>query len=253
MSRDRQLTRPLFLVASLILTLVSSFLFVFVASGSQEIAVAISLLASSLPWLIIKAKRKRERTQREALWPEVIESVISALHSGRSISEALIDLQEFGPDAMAPFWRRIASRISAGEPLERIFENASAELQSPRADQFFATMLFAKNFGGNSVQISLRYLSSFIRDDIQMHDEISTRFGWIQNSAALAACAPWLLLLLLAAQPGTVQAYGSTPGKVVLSIGVLATVIAYAWMAKISRINEQPRVFELREVSSRED
>ena len=72
-------------------------------------------------------------------------------------------------------------------------------------DQFFATLIFAKNFGGHSVQLSLRHLAAFIRDDIQMMEEIQTRFGWVRNSAILAASAPWLLLLLLSAQPGKIS------------------------------------------------
>ena len=198
----------------------------------------------------MKERQKRAIQTREALWPEVIESVISALYAGRSINQALMDLQNYGPQELAHVWQRMSARISEGDSLEKIFSDESRGLESPRADQFFATLIFAKNFGGHSVQLSLRHLAAFIRDDIQMMEEIQTRFGWVRNSAILAASAPWLLLLLLSAQPGTVTSFATSGGKAVLSCGVIATALAFLWMARISRIEGQPRVFEFHELSN---
>ena len=132
-------------------------------SRSREIAIATSLLTSTLPWLIMKERQKRAIQTREALWPEVIESVISALYAGRSINQALMDLQNYGPQELAHVWQRMSARISEGDSLEKIFSDESRGLESPRADQFFATLIFAKNFGGHSVQLSLRHLAAFIQ------------------------------------------------------------------------------------------
>ena len=136
-------------------------------------------------------------------------------------------------------------KIKSGEDLKRVLAFESELLQSARADQFFATVIYAKSYGGNSIQHSLRSMATFMRDDQQMLEEIETRFGWVKNSAALAAIAPWLLLLLLSAQPGTVAAFGSTSGKLILSMGVVATVLAYLWMGRISKLPDSQRIFNL--------
>ena len=214
-------------------------------TSSKEISLSLALLASSIPNILFKANATRERRRREALWPEAIESVISALHSGKSITEAISDLEIFGPAALRQTWQRIGMKIKNGENLSRVLAFESELLQSARADQFFATVIYAKSYGGNSIQHSLRSMATFMRDDQQMLEEIETRFGWVKNSAALAAIAPWLLLLLLSAQPGTVSAFGSTSGKVILSMGVIATVLAYLWMGKISKLPESERIFNL--------
>ena len=214
-------------------------------TSSKEISLSLALLASSIPNILFKANATRERRKREALWPEAIESVISALHSGKSITEAISDLETFGPAALRTTWQRIGMKLKSGEDLSRALAFESELLQSARADQFFATVIYAKSYGGNSIQHSLRSMATFMRDDQQMLEEIETRFGWVKNSAALAAIAPWLLLLLLSAQPGTVAAFGSTSGKLILSMGVIATVLAYLWMGKISKLPETERIFNL--------
>ena len=73
--------------------------------------------------------------------------------------------------------------------------------------------------------------------------EILAKHGWVKNSAALAAIAPWILLLLLASQPNTVAAYSSGSGPFILILGVALTALAYLWMEKVGHIKQVPRVF----------
>jgi tight adherence protein B len=67
-------------------------------------------------------------------------------------------------------------------------------------------------------------------------EEISTKFGWIRNSATLATIAPWLLLLLLSTQEGTRNAFATMEGAKILMAGVFMTGIAYLWMEKVGSL-----------------
>lgn len=231
----------------LVLSFGASFFVFFIFTSSREISFAIASLATAIPKLILQSRRTKTLLLRESAWPEAIESVVSALHSGKTVPESLIELDQYGPRVLEGTWIRIRERILSGESLERALMDESQELRSARADQFFATLIFAKTYGGNSVQRSLRHLANFIRDDQQMFEEIETRFGWVKNSAILAAAAPWLLLLLLSAQPGTIESFTTGGGKLLLSCGVIATAIAYLWMRALSRLPETPRIFTFRE------
>ena len=73
--------------------------------------------------------------------------------------------------------------------------------------------------------------------------EIAAKHSWVKNSAALAAVAPWILLLLLATQPNTLRAYTSATGFTILIIGALLTITAYFWMEKVGKLSETPRIF----------
>lgn len=231
------------------LLLAASFLLSFIVissiTGSREISIALAILISVVPQLVIVSRQEKKRVEIESVWPEAIENVISALHAGRTINESLIDLSEFGPKALERTWQRIKERISKGDSMEIVLRDESHSLQSPRADQFFATLIFAKNYGGHSIQSSLRHLASFMRDDQQVLDEIKTRFGWVRNSAALAAGAPWILLILLSAQPGTADAFATFGGKAILSCGVIATALAFLWMKRVAKLPTTPRIFSL--------
>ena len=216
-------------------------------SRSDEISLAISLILAALPQLVSRKRFESRKRQLESYWPIAIESVVSALHSGRSITEALVELEEYGPTELSNSWIRISNNLQNGRSLDQVLRAESGELKSPRADQFFATLIFAKEYGGNSVQSSLRQLAQLMREEHQVHEEIETKFGWVRNSAILAAIAPWLLLLILTSQPRTIEAFATDGGKTILSLGVVATALAYLWMERLAKLPQGPRTLSLSE------
>ena len=74
-------------------------------------------------------------------------------------------------------------------------------LDSATADQTLSTLLFAKQFGGREVISTLRMLSTFLREEIKVREEIDTRFGWVRNSAVLVAVKMQYVALLGFLQP----------------------------------------------------
>ncbi|NDC13287.1 MAG: hypothetical protein EBZ85_04050 [Actinobacteria bacterium] len=220
---------------------VSTFFIAHLITRSDEISLAIALILASLPHLIIRKKEEAKVRYQESLWPQAIESVVSALHSGRSITEALVELDQYGPIELSHSWIRIRNEIRGGKSVDSTLRGESDQLKSPRADQFFATLIFAKEYGGNSVQSSLRQLAQLMREEYQVQEEIETKFGWVRNSALLAGIAPWLLLLILASQPSTRAAFSTETGIYILGLGFVLTAIAYMWMNLAGRLPEVPR------------
>ena len=107
----------------------------------------------------------------------------------------------------------------------------------------FESLIFAKNLGGSELLSMLRQLGDFTRQDLSLRREIAAKQGWIRNSAHLSAAAPWILLLLLAAQPSTSAAFSSPQGITILAIGVAMTALAYLWMGRLSNLPEPQRIF----------
>ena len=62
------------------------------------------------------------------------------------------------------------------------------------------------------------------------------------NGARVAAVAPWIVLALLATRPGTIEAFATAGGTLILVGGFLMTVIAYMLMVRLGRLPEEPRV-----------
>lgn len=228
-------------ITQMILAFCFSFAVAALLTSSIEISVAISLLITAIPFFIAKRSAERRAKEREEAWPLAIDSLISSLQAGQSISEALQALSEYGPKALSLTFERVRKSLEEGELLEETLIREMQNLNTSASDQTITTLLIAKEFGGRDVTITLRLLSNFLRDDFEAQEEIKTKFGWVRNSALLGAGAPWLILLLLSTQENTVVAYQSDAGKAVLSFGVIATAIAFLWMERVARLPDSAR------------
>ena len=196
---------------------------------------------TAIPFFVARRRAEKALKAQELAWPLAIDSLISSLQAGQSITEAVRGLSQFGPQALIPTFERVERGLDDGEAFEGLLVREMRDLDSSASDQTITTLLIAKEFGGRDVTVTLRLLSNFLREDFEAQEEIKTKFGWVRNSALLGAGAPWLILLLLSTQKNTVAAYASSAGKAVLSIGVIATALAFIWMERVARLPDPAR------------
>lgn len=225
----------------LIITLISSYFTTFLLTSSEAISIAIATLSAALPFLIGRGRNLKRQREQEVAWPEAIDSLVSALQAGISISEALTQLALHGPKVLRPSFAQIQSNLSSLGNFEQVLLKEKRRLDSAISDQVFETLIISKDFGGRDANNALRLLAEFVREDIAVAEEIRTKFGWIRNSALLATAAPWLLLILLSTQDSTVEIYSTPSGALVLSLGVVMTATAYIWMEKVGSLPAAPR------------
>lgn len=225
----------------LILTLISSYFTTFLLTSSEAISIAIATLSAALPFLIGRGRNLKRQREQEVAWPEAIDSLVSALQAGISISEALTQLALHGPKVLRPSFAQIQSNLLSLGNFEQVLLKEKKRLDSAISDQVFETLIISKDFGGRDANNALRLLAEFVREDIAVAEEIRTKFGWIRNSALLATAAPWLLLILLSTQDSTVEIYSTPSGALVLSLGVVMTATAYIWMEKVGSLPAAPR------------
>jgi len=228
-------------VITLIITLISSYFTTFLLTSSEAISIAIATLSAALPFLIGRGRNLKRQREQEVAWPEAIDSLVSALQAGISISEALTQLALHGPKVLRPSFAQIQSNLLSLGNFEQVLLKEKRRLDSAISDQVFETLIISKDFGGRDANNALRLLAEFVREDIAVAEEIRTKFGWIRNSALLATAAPWLLLILLSTQNSTVEIYSTPSGALVLSLGVVMTATAYIWMEKVGSLPAAPR------------
>ena len=220
----------------LLVAMCSVYVVAYIISGTSTISLAIASLASAIPFLINKNRAIRVQRDRDSSWPEALDSLVSALQSGIAIPEAVCSLSLHGPGPLRPLFQAIEDQLLAGTDFVTSLLDAKVIANSAIADQVFETLIYAKDFGGKDSNAALRLLSEFVREDLAVVEEISTKFGWIRNSATLATIAPWLLLLLLSTQEGTRNAFATMEGAKILMAGVFMTGIAYLWMEKVGSL-----------------
>jgi tight adherence protein B len=231
-------------VQKLVLTVLSMFSIFFALltiSGTLSIAIAITSLSAAIPFLLSRKKSHALTQALDLSWPEAIDSLVSALQSGITIPEAVCSLASRGPLPLRSLFLEIEANLVDGNEFTQTLLRAKASANSAIADQVFETLIFAKDFGGKDSNAALRLLSEFVREDLAVLEEIRTKFGWIKNSANLAAVAPWLLLLLLSTQESTREAFSTPAGIKVLIVGLLFTGIAYVWMERVGTLPAMDR------------
>ena len=182
---------------------------------------------------------------RSNAWPEVLDLIIASLQSGASISESLSTIGKIGPTSVREPFLVFSTKIQSGERFESALNYLKQEFADPITDQLFEALYFTSMFGSrNSIKV-LRELSEYVSSDLALRGEIQIRFGWIRNSANLAAVAPWLLFLILRTQENARNAYAQPAGQTIIILGVLTTFLAYLWMQRIAKLPKSKRLFTL--------
>lgn len=220
-----------------------SALFVLVITSSVVIALTFMCLGTSVSIVFSKRSNSRRFEAMNSAWPEVIDHLISGIHSGLSINESLAGLASRGPEILRPMFADFASTMSRTGDFKSALIKLKSDCGQPGSDQIFESIYISKALGGSELLTILRTVGTFLRQDLALRREIEVKHGWIKNSAHLSAAAPWLLLLLLSTQPTTSRAFSTSSGALVLLFGVAMTATAYIWMAKLGRLPEVPRVF----------
>lgn len=212
-------------------------------SGAISIAISLSALIVAIGIIRNASESARISQKLDEVWPEVIDHLISGILSGMSLTESFLGLEERGPTQLRPIIGKLREGLYKHGDFEICLYELKEIVGSPSCDQICEAMLLARSLGGSELLYVLRTLGDYLRVELATRREIDIKHGWIKNSAHLSAVAPWLLLLLLATQRTTSEAFSTSTGVLILMSGVIATCVAYLWMNFLARLPRSPRVF----------
>jgi len=237
-----ELVSPTQFVVLQILTAVAALLIVLLISGALSVAVAFAAFGFRAPSAIVKRLSSNRVGELREAWPEVVDNLGSAVRAGLSLPEALSSLGTRGPEPLRPAFLRFAADYRATGRFAECLDRLKGSLADPVGDRVCESLRMAREVGGTDLGRLLRTLSAFLREDARTRAELETRQGWTINAARLAVAAPWLVLLLLATQTTTLEAYDTSAGVVVLVGGGLACFGAYRLMLYLGRLPTEKRV-----------
>jgi tight adherence protein B len=226
-------------------SLIAALLFLLVSAMTSSIFIgaAFATLSGVATKQFLKQRETSKKGQLTNVWPEVIDHLVAGLYSGLSISEALSELANRGPEITREDFKNFNKELRSGIEFNSAIDNLREKFAHHGSDQIFEALLLSKTLGGGELLNTLRTLGSFQREDLMLNKEIAIKHGWIKNSAHISAAAPWALLLMIGTQSGTAAAFASPTGLAILLAGLLMTFLAYLWMARISKLPATPRVF----------
>lgn len=209
---------------------------------STVIATAFASFAGYAPVALVKMRQRQRQSELRAVWPEVVDNLVSAVRAGLSLPEAVGQLGSRGPEPLREPFRQFADDYRASGRFNECLDRLKARLADPVADRIVESLRLAREVGGVDLGRLLRTLSQFLREDARTRAELETRQGWTVNAARLALAAPWAVLGLLALRPDAVVAYDSAAGLVVLAFGGAVSIAAYRLMLRLARLPEDERV-----------
>ena len=230
-------------LSSAIVSAVST-LCIYLFTSSAVITMPFTFFSAVVTWIYLRNKSLKQDAALALVWPEVIDHMVSGIHSGLSLSEAMVGLSKRGPELLRPAFTDFHHELQRTGNFVEAVERLKIRFDSHSSDQILEAILLAKSLGGSELLQIFRTLGDFRRQDLSLRKEIEIKHGWIKNSAHLSSAAPWLLLLLLSSQPGTTDAFAQPAGIAILLVGIALTVVAYFWMGRLGRLPKSPRVFQ---------
>lgn len=215
---------------------------VLVTTGTVTISLAFGVFGAATPHLLVRRLAGKRRADLREVWPEVVDNLASAVRAGLSLPESLAALATRGPEVLRPPFARFAAEHRATGRFADSLDRLKDDLADPVGDRIVETLRVAREVGGSDLGRVLRTLATFLREDARARAELETRQGWIVQAARLAVAAPWVVLLLLATQRQTLDAYDSPVGTAILVGGGAVCLAAYRLMLRIGRLPEDLRV-----------
>jgi len=209
---------------------------------SVAITCCFGAFGSAVPSALVRRARLRRTDDLRRLWPAAVDTLASGVRAGLSLPEALGALGTRGPEPLRPAFAAFAADHRASGRFGDCLDRLADRLADPVADRVVETVRMAREVGGTDLGVVLRALSAFLREDARTRGELEARQSWTVNAARLAVTAPWLVLLLLATQPATLEAYDSRTGVAVLAIGGGMCMVAYRAMLRVGRLPDERRV-----------
>lgn len=205
-------------------------------------AVAGVLGGAAVP-VVIRGRANRRRSANRAIWPDVVDHLVSSVRAGMSLPDSIGGLAALGPSVTRSAFAAFDDEFRRTGDFGSCLDALKATLADPVADRILETLRMAREVGGTDVTAVLRGLSGYLREDAALRAEVVARQSWIRNAARLGVAAPWLLLVVLASRPETLIAYDSAAGTALILSGVAVTLVAYRLMIGLGRLPEERRWF----------
>ena len=207
------------------------------------VAVSVAALGLVFPTVVISWRARAARRATRAVWPDVVDHLVSAVRSGVALPDGVAALADVGPSttrvAFAEFEREYRASGNFAASLDRL----KAALADPVADRIIETLRMSREVGGSELTTVLRDLAAYLRRDGAIRSELEARQSWVVNAARLGVAAPWVVLLLLSTRPEAAAAYNTPEGWALITVGLVLSVIAYRAMIAIGRLPDEQRWF----------
>lgn len=202
-----------------------------------------AVAAAVVPLVVLRARAAARRRALRAVWPDVVDHLLSGVRAGLSLPQAIAALADSAPEPVRAPFRDFRRDYQRSAHFTESLDALKTALADPVADRIVETLRMAREVGGTELPAVLRSLSQYLRADAAVRSEVDARQSWVRTAARLGVVAPWIVLLMLSTRPEAAAAYNSVGGAVLVIGGLAATLVAYRLMIALGRLPEEGRWF----------
>ncbi len=207
------------------------------------LAVAGGITGLVFPFLVVSARARAKRRSSRAIWPDLVDHLVSAVRSGLALPDSVVTLAHVGPPEVRAAFAGYASSYRATGSFGLSIDELKSVLADPVADRVLETLRMSREVGGSELTTVLRNLAAYLRQEAAIRAEVEARQSWVMNAARLGVAAPWIILVLLSTRPEAAAAYNAASGIALIVGGLAVSVVAYRIMISIGRMPEEQRWF----------
>ena len=203
--------------------------------------IVLGVLAMEFESLGTLAKNRRRELAK--LWPEVLDSIHSAIVSGMSLADGFDELNASGPKRLRSRFLLLSHRLDSGWVFEEAIDELKSNLGEVHADRLCEVLRMVATTGSETLGITLRSQASALRRDLAIAGQLDSKQGWVAGTAKIAVAAPWVIVALLSSRTENASIYNTAEGAAILLLGFVVCVVAYRLVHLLGALSQQPRVF----------
>ena len=200
-------------------------------------AVAMALLFGSLPYVVVRQKRRKRLNTLEEQFPESLDFLARSMRAGHAFSISLEMLGEEMADPLGQEFRALFNEQNLGAPLESALRNFSTRVPLLDVRFFTSSVLLQKQTGGNLSEILAR-LAYVIRERFRLKGQVKAASAHGRLTATILTLLPvFTMIALLVVAPGYLQGMANdSDGKWLIGGAIVAQILGNYFIKKIINI-----------------
>jgi tight adherence protein B len=200
-------------------------------------AIALGLVFGSVPYLVVRAKRKKRLNTLEEQFPESLDFLSRSMRAGHAFSISLEMLGEEMADPLGQEFRALFNEQNLGAPIDIALRNFAMRVPLLDVRFFTSSVLLQKQTGGNLSEILSR-LAYIIRERFRLKGQVRACSAHGRMTASILTLMPIATMLaLLFVAPGYLQGMANdSDGKYMIGGAIVAQLLGNFFIKKIINI-----------------
>jgi tight adherence protein B len=199
--------------------------------------VVLGLFFGSIPYLVVRSKRKKRLATLEEQFPEALDFLARSMRAGHAFSISLEMLGEEMADPLGQEFRALFNEQNLGAPLDIALRNFSVRVPLLDVRFFTSSVLLQKQTGGNLSEILSR-LAYVIRERFRLKGQVKAASAHGRLTATVLTVLPVATMVcLLVVAPGYLQGMAEdSDGKYLIGGAIVAQILGNYFIKKIINI-----------------